>query len=107
MSIITNEILIPKKIFSSKVDKDLDFDSSLPDFCPDIARIVKVDCTPFSESCTISDGKAVLKGKVVYDILYETDYKNRLRCCNFTQEFSHSVPIPKTNFKVQSYMFMF
>ncbi len=97
LSIITNEILIPKKIFSSKVDKDLELDSILPEFCPDIARIVKVDCTPFSEGCTVSDGKATLKGKAVYDILYETDYKNRLRCCSFTQEFTQSIPIPKTS----------
>ncbi len=30
-------------------------------------------------------------------MLYETDYKNRLRCCSFTQEFSQTVPIPKQN----------
>lgn len=96
LPIITNEILIPKRIFSSKVDKDLELDSLLPEFCPDIARIVKVDCTPFPESVSVSDGKATLKGKAVYDILYETDYKSRLRCCSFTQEFSQSVPIPKT-----------
>lgn len=97
ISITTNEILIPKKIFSSKVDKELEFDSSLPEFCPDIARIIKIDCTPFSERCEIADGKATVKGKAVYDVLYETDYKNRLRCCNFTQEFSQSIPLPRSN----------
>lgn len=39
----------------------------------------------------------VAKGKVVYDILYETDYKNRLRCCSFTQEFSQNIPLPQTS----------
>ncbi len=97
IGISTNEILIPKKIFSSKIDKDLEFDSPLPEYCPDIARIVKVDCTPFAESCEVADGKATVKGKAVYDVLYETDYKNRLRCCNFTQEFSQSIPIPRTD----------
>ncbi len=56
-----------------------------------------MDCTPFTESCTTEDGKATVRGKAVYDILYETDYKNRLRCCSFTQEFSHSIPLPRTN----------
>lgn len=96
MAVTTNEILIPKKIFSSRIDKDLEFDSALPEYCPDIARIVKVDCTPFTESCDCADGKATVKGKAVYDILYETDYKNRLRCCSFTQEFSQSIPIPRS-----------
>lgn len=97
MPITTNEILIPKKIFQANADKDLELDSSIPEFSPDIARIVKVDCTPFAESVSIQDGKATLKGKAVYDVLYETDYKKRLRCCNFTQEFSQSIPIPKSN----------
>jgi hypothetical protein len=95
--ITTNEILIPKKIFTSRVDKDLELDATIPEFSPDVSRIVKVDCTPFTESISIQDGKAVLKGKAVYDILYETDYKRRLRCCNFTQEFSQTVPVPKSN----------
>lgn len=97
MPITTNEIFIPKKIFQSTADKELELDSAIPEFSPDVSRIVKVDCTPFAESASIQDGKATLKGKAVYDILYETDYKRRLRCCSFTQEFSHSVPLPKTN----------
>lgn len=97
IAITTNEILIPKKIFSPKVEKDLEFDSPLPEYCPDVARIVKVDCTPFAESCEISDGKVTVKGKAVYDVLYETDYKNRLRCVSFTQEFNQSVSLPRTN----------
>lgn len=97
ISITTYELLIPKKVISSRVDKDLEFDSPIPEYCPDIARIVKVDCTPFAEGCEISDGKATVTGKAVYDVLYETDYKNRLRCCNFTQEFSQSIPLPRTD----------
>ncbi len=95
IGITTNEILIPKKFFSARIDKDLELDSLIPEHCPDIARIVKVDCTPFTESCTIEDGKGIIHGKAVYDVLYETDYKNRLRCCSFTQDFSLSVSLPK------------
>ncbi len=56
-----------------------------------------MDCTPFSESCKLEDGKGIIHGKAVYDILYETDYKNRLRCCSFTQDFTLSVAVPKAN----------
>lgn len=97
MPITTNEILIPRKIFTSRVDKDLELDATIPEFSPDVSRIVKVDCTPFTESVSIQDGKATLKGRAVYDILYETDYKRRLRCCNFIQEFSQTVSLPKSN----------
>lgn len=94
IAITINEILIPKKLFSAKLDKELEFDSALPDYCPDIARLIKVDCTPFTEGCNMENGKVVVNGKAVYDVLYETDYKNRLRCCTFAQDFSISVPIP-------------
>lgn len=78
------------------MDKELDFDTLIPEHCPDIARIIKVDCTPFAESCTIEDGKGIIRGKAVYDVLYETDFKNRLRCCSFTQDFALSVILPRT-----------
>ncbi len=97
IGITTNEILIPKKFFNARVDKELEFDSLIPEHCPDIARIVKVDCTPFTESCSIEDGKGVIHGKAVYDVLYETDYKNRLRCCSFTQDFTLSIILPKSS----------
>ncbi len=97
ISITTNQIQIPKKLFASTVDKELELDTSLPEYCADIARIVKVDCTPFAESCEAADGKATVKGKAVYDLLYETDYKNRLRCASFTQEFTVSATIPRND----------
>lgn len=97
IGITTNEILIPKKIFSSTVDKDLELDAPVPEYCPDIARIVKVDCTPFVEGCDVADGKAAVRGRVVYDVLYETDYKNRLRCVSFTQELAHTLALPRTD----------
>lgn len=97
IAITTNEILIPKKLFQGKVDKELEFDTTLADFCPDIARLIRVDCTPFIQLCEIQGDKVVTNGKAVYDILYETDYKNRLKFCSFTQDFSQSIPVPKSN----------
>lgn len=95
ISITTNQIAIPKRLFTSTVDKELELEAILPDYCADISRIVKVDCTPFAEVCEIADGKACVKGRAVYDLLYETDYKNRLRCVGFTQEFTASTAIPR------------
>ncbi len=95
MAITVNEIPVPKKFPISHTEKELEFDFPLPEFCPDIARIVRVDCTPFFDLCEVGDGKAIVSGRAVFDILYETDYKNRLRCCTFSKEFSQSVPLPR------------
>jgi len=95
MGISTYEIPIPQKLLRTKVDKDLEFDTALADHCPDIARLIRVDCTPFAEKCVIEGDKAIVNGKAVYDILYETDYKNKLKFCSFTQDFSNSVNVPR------------
>lgn len=36
-----------------------------------------------------------INGRAVYDVLYETDYKSKLRCCSIIQEFNQSIPLPK------------
>ncbi len=77
------------------MDKDLELDSPIPEYCPDIARVVRVDCSPFAERCVLEDGKAIMQGKAVYDVLYETDYKSKLKCVSFTQDFNSSVAVPK------------
>lgn len=56
-----------------------------------------MDCTPFAESCLSEDGKITIKGRAVFDVLYETDYKNRLRGHSFARDFSHSFSLPSTN----------
>ena len=43
----------------------------------------------------MENDKAVITGKAVYDILYETDYISRLKFCSFTQEFVHNIPVPR------------
>ena len=95
MGITANEILIPKKTFKTKTEKELDLDTPLADYCPDISRLIRVDCTPFTESCILENDKAVITGKAVYDVLYETDHASRLKFCSFTQEFTHNVSVPR------------
>lgn len=77
------------------LDKETEFDGSLPEYCPDVTRLIRVDCTPYVDSCDIGNEKLHISGRVVYDVLYETDRKNKLRYCSFTQEFQHSADLPR------------
>lgn len=101
IALTTNEILIPKRFFTPKSEKELELDAPLPDHCPDIARIIKLDCTPFCERCEINDGSASARGRAVCDVLYEAEGKSGLRFVSFTQDFNISCPIPRG--KAQSY----
>lgn len=91
----TTQIRFPNRLMDTLLDKETEFDGSLPDYCPDVTRLVRVDCTPHVDSCDVGSEKAHISGRVVYDVLYETDRKNKLRHCSFTQEFHHSADLPR------------
>ena len=91
----TLQIRFPSRLLDALFDKETEFDGSLPDYCPDVTRLVRVDCTPYIDACDIGSDKVHVSGRVVYDVLYETDRRNKLRYCSFTQEFHHSADLPR------------
>lgn len=94
-NLISTQIRFPTRLWDTVLDKETDFDGILPEHCPDVIRLIRVDCTPYIDSCEISGDKAIISGRVIYDLLYEADRKNKLRFCSFTQEFRHTADIPK------------
>lgn len=87
MAINTSEILIPKLLFGGNAEKDIELDADIPEKCPDILRLIRVECTPFDESVSIEGEKAVVSGKAVFDLLYETERKSRICFCSFTRDY--------------------
>ena len=81
----STQIRFPARIWDTVLDKETEFDGALPDYCTDIVRLIRVDCTPDTDSCQVIDNKLQIGGRVIYDILYETDHRNKLRFCSFTQ----------------------
>ncbi|OGO87261.1 MAG: hypothetical protein A2Y15_01935 [Clostridiales bacterium GWF2_36_10] len=79
------------------VDKDLELEGTLPDFCPDISRLIRVDCIPYIDSSDVNGDKCLVTGKVVCSILYETDYKNKIKSAVFAKDFSHSFEVQNQN----------
>jgi len=72
----------------------LELEESLPDYCPDIARLIRVDCSPVIENSEFSGDRCVVSGKAVCRILYETDYKSKIKSAEFVKDFSHSFEVP-------------
>ncbi|MDD4422787.1 MAG: DUF3794 domain-containing protein, partial [Eubacteriales bacterium] len=79
------------------VDKDLELESSLPDYCPDISRLIRVDCVPVIESSEINGEKCVVVGKIICNMIYETDYKNKVKSAVFEKDFTHNFDVPMQN----------
>ena len=93
----STQIRFPTGLWDTVLDKETEFDGTLPDYCPDVIRLIRVDCTPYVDSCQVADNKVQIVGRVIYDLLYETDHRNKLRFCSFTQEFRHTADLPKND----------
>lgn len=85
----TTTVYLPATAFYTGVDKDIEFESTLADYLPNINRIIRADAEVFCEDVNISNGKAELSGKAVFSLLYESDFKNKLHCERFSTDFTH------------------
>ncbi|MEG2003092.1 MAG: DUF3794 domain-containing protein [Clostridia bacterium] len=81
----TKTVQIPKSINPVCCYKDIELDSALPDFSPDISRLVRIDATPYVENLKCEE-KCEIKGKLVFGLLYESDYKSKLSYVTFTSD---------------------
>lgn len=60
----------------------------VPDYCPDIARIIETDGRVYLHSRELRDGKAELSGTVRVTVLYTPDGEAGVRTLEFTMPFT-------------------
>ena len=73
-----------------------DVDLTLPDYCPDIDKILKCTLTPKIQSKTLSGGQLQVEGFCVVNVLYVESTKKSIRCCEQTVNFSQSFSLKET-----------
>jgi len=84
----TSTLLLPRTVFEAGADKDIEFESTLADYLPNINRVIRADADVICEDVNISSGKAEVSGKAVFSLLYESDNKKKLRNGHFTADFT-------------------
>ncbi len=60
----------------------------VPDYCPDIARIIETDGKVYIHSRELRDGKAELSGNVRVTVLYTPDGESGIRTLEFAMPFT-------------------
>lgn len=94
---ITGEsVQIFECVFDGSVEQPVDVDFTLPDYCPDIGRILKCRTTPIiRERSVTADGVAV-EGTARIEVLYVDGRDKHMRCCvhdhPFTTKLSAELP---------------
>ena len=71
----------------------LDIDFTLPDYCPDIQKILKCSVKPNITSRNISGGQIAIDGNAEIKIIYIDALSAKMRCCENSANFSASIDI--------------
>ncbi len=73
-----------------------DVDLTLPDYCPDIEKILKCTLTPKIQSKSLSGGQLQIDGYCVVNVMYVESIKKTIRCCEQSVNFSQSFSVKET-----------
>lgn len=83
---------MPVTVLDTVAEQLADVDLTLPDYCPDIKKILKCSLTPKLQSKSLSGGQLRVDGFCVVNVLYVEGDHDTIRCCeqsvNFSQSFS-------------------
>ena len=79
-----------EKVFEGSSEQAVDLDFSLPDYCPDIERILKCRICPSVMSKNISGDRLDVDGVAVIRLYYLDSKKQAVRLCEHTSPFSCS-----------------
>ena len=83
-------------LFDGCQEQPLDLDISLPDYCPDIQRILKCQVLPCLSSHALNGDQLETEGVVRVRILYLDSREDCVRCCETESRFSSVIPLRET-----------
>lgn len=86
----TDSIFVSKTIFEENSEQTVDADFALPDYCPDIQKILKCQIEPHIESKNIVGDRIEIEGISIVKIIYIDAIKTSVRCTEQSYPFSIS-----------------
>ena len=84
----TRAVSAPLFALDTVAEQLADVDLTLPDYCPDIEKILKCTLTPKIQSKALSGGQLQVDGVCVVNVLYVESEKKTIRCCEHSLSFS-------------------
>lgn len=86
----------PEAVLDTVAEQLTDLDLTLPDYCPDIEKILKCTLTPKIQSKSLSGGQVQVDGFCVINVLYVESGRRTIRCCEQSVNFSQSFAVRET-----------
>ena len=80
-------------VFDGSFEVPIDTEYNLPDYCPDIQKVLKCRVVPELSSYGVSEDTLRCEGVCDIRVLYLDAKGETLRCCDFTKEFSAAIKV--------------
>lgn len=93
LSVNRNTVRINEPVFDATVDHPMECDVVLPDYCPDIARILSSDAGANINKRTIETDCLTADGTFFVKIIYVPDNSCSLRCFTYENDFSRTFEV--------------
>lgn len=91
--VINKAIAVCETLFDDFDERPVDCDFVLPDYCPDIAAVLKCTLKPVVQSKQLSGDRMVVDGVANIRVMYLDEARKCVRCCEFSQPFSSTFPL--------------
>lgn len=88
-----NSLCTAFALLDTVVEKPVDIDLTLPDYCPDIERILKCSLIPKVYLSNIGGDRLTVEGGACIRVLYLDSGKGCVRCYEHTVPFSETFPL--------------
>ena len=80
-------------VFDGSYEVPIETEYNLPDYRPDIQKVLTCRVTPEISSYGVSEDTLRCEGMCDIRVLYLDSKGDALRCCDFTKEFSASIKV--------------
>ncbi len=80
-------------VYSGSCEAPLDTEYNLPDYCPDIQKLLKCRVVPEVSSAMVSGDTLTIDGVAEVRALYLDGKANGIHCAHFTKEFTQSIKL--------------
>lgn len=86
--VLQEAVCVNREMFSGSAEQPIDLDITLPDYCPDISRILKCQIIPQINQRQISGDRLNVEGTSLIRLLYVDESGCGVRNCELTSPFS-------------------
>lgn len=92
MEIKKQDVNVGKAVFEGEIKSGADGSIIVPDVKPDILKVLQVDAEAFLKEKNVEDGKLILKGNVLVNVLYIPENEGEyVQCLRSSFEFCETV----------------